>query len=103
MSPFVYRQEHSPASARIREEVFGPHVALIPFKTIDDAVRIYNDTEYGLSMAVITENYRTMRHVPRRMRVRHGLRQPALHRRRRSIYRSAASRRAATAIPRPPA
>ena len=45
----------------IREEVFGPHVALIPFKTNEDAVRIYNDTDYGLSMAVITESYRTMR------------------------------------------
>ena len=45
----------------IREEVFGPHVALIPFKTNEDAVRIYNDTDYGLSLAVITESYRTMR------------------------------------------
>ena len=36
-------------------------MALIPFKTNEDAVRIYNDTDYGLSMAVITESYRTMR------------------------------------------
>ena len=41
--------------------MFGPHVALIPFKDNEDAVRIYNDTDYGLSMAVITESYRTMR------------------------------------------
>jgi aldehyde dehydrogenase (NAD+) len=61
VSPFVYRMEHGPKVRTIREEVFGPHVALIPFKTNEDAVRIYNDTEYGLSMAVITENYRTMR------------------------------------------
>ncbi len=33
----------------------------IPFATNEDAVRIYNDTEYGLSMAVVTENFRTMR------------------------------------------
>ena len=45
----------------IHEEVFGPHVALIPFRTDEDAARIYNDTEYGLSMAVITESYRRMR------------------------------------------
>jgi aldehyde dehydrogenase (NAD+) len=45
----------------LREEVFGPHLALIPFKTNEDAVRIYNDTDYGLSMAVVTEDYRTMR------------------------------------------
>ena len=44
-----------------KEEVFGPHLALIPFKTNEEAVRIYNDTEYGLSMAVVTEDYRAMR------------------------------------------
>jgi aldehyde dehydrogenase (NAD+) len=62
LTPFVYRQEHRPGARTIREEVFGPHVALIPFKTNEDAVRIYNDTEYGLSMAVITEDYRAMRY-----------------------------------------
>jgi aldehyde dehydrogenase (NAD+) len=61
LSPFVYRMEYGPKTRSIREEVFGPHVALIPFKTNDDAVRIYNDTEYGLSLAVITESYRAMR------------------------------------------
>ncbi len=61
LRPFVYRMEHRPGLRSIREEVFGPHLALIPFRTNEDAVRIYNDTEYGLSMAVITEDYRTMR------------------------------------------
>jgi aldehyde dehydrogenase (NAD+) len=61
LSPFVYRIEHRPGVRCIREEVFGPHVALIPFRTNEDAVRIYNDTEYGLSLAVITEDYRAMR------------------------------------------
>jgi aldehyde dehydrogenase (NAD+) len=61
LSPFIYRMEHKPGVRSIREEVFGPHLALIPFKTNDDAVRIYNDVEYGLSMAVVTEDYRTMR------------------------------------------
>jgi aldehyde dehydrogenase (NAD+) len=61
MSPFIYRIEPKPGVRCIREEVFGPHLALIPFQTNDDAVRIYNDTEYGLSLAVITEDYRAMR------------------------------------------
>jgi aldehyde dehydrogenase (NAD+) len=61
LSPFIYHMEHRPGVRSIREEVFGPHVALIPFKTNQDAARIYNDTEYGLSMAVITENFRAMR------------------------------------------
>jgi aldehyde dehydrogenase (NAD+) len=61
LRPFAYRMEHRPGIRSIREEVFGPHVALIPFRTNEDAVQIYNDTEYGLSMAVITEDYRAMR------------------------------------------
>lgn len=62
LSPFVYRMEHRPDARVLREEVFGPHLALIPFKTNEDAARIYNDTEYGLSLAVITEDYRAMRY-----------------------------------------
>jgi aldehyde dehydrogenase (NAD+) len=61
LEPFVYRMEHRPGVRSIREEVFGPHLALIPFRTNEDAARIYNDTEFGLSLAVITEDYRAMR------------------------------------------
>ena len=61
LTPFVYRTEAKPTLRVTHEEVFGPHVALIPFKADEDAAAIYNDTEYGLSMAVITESYRRMR------------------------------------------
>ncbi|QEG32245.1 Aldehyde dehydrogenase, thermostable [Gemmata obscuriglobus] len=61
LTPFVYRTEAKPSLRVTHEEVFGPHVALIPFKTDEQAAAIYNDTEYGLSMAVITESYRRMR------------------------------------------
>ena len=61
LSPFVYRIKHTPEVRCIREEVFGPHLAIVPFKDLDDAIRIYNDTEFGLSLGVITESYRTMR------------------------------------------
>jgi aldehyde dehydrogenase (NAD+) len=61
LSPFVYRMDHRPGVRSIREEVFGPHLALIPFRSNEEAARIYNDTDYGLSMAVITEDYRAMR------------------------------------------
>jgi aldehyde dehydrogenase (NAD+) len=62
LTPFVYRIAHRPDARCIHEEVFGPHVALIPFRDHEEAVRIYNDTDYGLSMAVITEDYRAMRY-----------------------------------------
>jgi acyl-CoA reductase-like NAD-dependent aldehyde dehydrogenase len=39
-----------------REEVFGPVAALIPFSGDDEAVRIANDTPYGLSGSIWTEN-----------------------------------------------
>jgi aldehyde dehydrogenase (NAD+) len=61
LSPFIYQMEHHPRLRSLREEVFGPHLAVIPFKSNDDAVRIYNDTPFGLSMAVVTEDYRAMR------------------------------------------
>ncbi len=61
LSPFIYRMEHRPGVRVLREEVFGPHLALVPFRTNEDAVHIYNDTPYGLSMAVVTEDYRAMR------------------------------------------
>jgi acyl-CoA reductase-like NAD-dependent aldehyde dehydrogenase len=39
-----------------REEVFGPVAAIIPFKDEADAVRIANDTPYGLSGSIWTTN-----------------------------------------------
>jgi aldehyde dehydrogenase (NAD+) len=61
MSPFVYRQNYRPDARTIHEEVFGPHLAIIPFSDDDEAIQFYNDTPYGLSMAVITEDYRRWR------------------------------------------
>jgi aldehyde dehydrogenase (NAD+) len=37
-----------------QEEIFGPVVALIPYDGEEDAIRIANDSEYGLSGAVFT-------------------------------------------------
>jgi len=61
LSPCIYRQQHSPTLRTIREEVFGPHLAVIPFASDDEAVRIYNDTPFGLSLGVISEDFRRHR------------------------------------------
>jgi acyl-CoA reductase-like NAD-dependent aldehyde dehydrogenase len=39
-----------------REEIFGPVAAVIPFDSEEDAVRLANDTIYGLSGSVWTQN-----------------------------------------------
>lgn len=39
-----------------REEIFGPVVVVIPFDTEEEAIRLANDTEFGLAAAVWTEN-----------------------------------------------
>ncbi|MEZ0324425.1 MAG: aldehyde dehydrogenase family protein, partial [Fimbriimonas sp.] len=64
VSPFVYRFErYKPDTFCLKEEAFSPHVAIIGVNGMEEAVEVYNDTEYGLSMAVITEDYRKWRWV----------------------------------------
>lgn len=41
-----------------QEEVFGPILAVIPFDDEDDAIRIANDTIYGLAAGLWTQNIR---------------------------------------------
>ncbi|WP_288871250.1 NAD-dependent succinate-semialdehyde dehydrogenase [uncultured Microbacterium sp.] len=45
-----------PGSAILREEIFGPVLAIATFETEEEAVRLANDTEYGLVSYVFTEN-----------------------------------------------
>ncbi|WP_028299085.1 aldehyde dehydrogenase [Oceanospirillum beijerinckii] len=46
-----------------REEIFGPVVSAIPFKDVDDAIRIANDSPYGLAGAVWSRNINTAHKV----------------------------------------
>jgi len=48
-------------TARIaREEIFGPVLAIVEVASYDDAIAKANDTEYGLSAAIVTKNPRYM-------------------------------------------
>ncbi|CAM4488333.1 aldehyde dehydrogenase family protein [Nocardia ninae] len=46
----------APTDRVLTEEVFGPVVAVLPFEDEADAVRIANDTEYGLSGSIWTND-----------------------------------------------
>jgi acyl-CoA reductase-like NAD-dependent aldehyde dehydrogenase len=46
-----------PNSAIALEEVFGPVLVMMPFSTDDEAIRVANQTDYGLSASVWTTNY----------------------------------------------
>ena len=51
-----------------REEIFGPVLSVIPFDTEDEAIRIANDSEYGLAGCVYTSNVNRAFRVARAMR-----------------------------------
>ncbi len=57
----------SPEAELCREEIFGPVVALIPFDTEEEAIKLANATEFGLAAYVYT------RDSARRWRLAHAL------------------------------
>ncbi len=56
------------ASRIAREEIFGPVVCVIPYEDVDDAVRIANDSDYGLSGSVWTSDPEAGLSIARRVR-----------------------------------
>lgn len=51
-----------------REEIFGPVVVMIGYDTLDEAIEIANDTEYGLAAYVAGADVEKAREVARQLR-----------------------------------
>ena len=51
-----------------REEIFGPVLSILPYASIDEAVAVANDTEYGLAGYVAGEDAALARDVANRIR-----------------------------------
>jgi aminomuconate-semialdehyde/2-hydroxymuconate-6-semialdehyde dehydrogenase len=59
-----------PPSCRVaQEEIFGPVVTIHQFTTTDEAISFANDSQYGLSCSIWTENIRRARHVAESIQV----------------------------------
>jgi acyl-CoA reductase-like NAD-dependent aldehyde dehydrogenase len=56
-----------PAMTIAREEIFGPVTCVMPFDEIAEAIRIANDSEYGLVAGVYTRDTSRALHIGRRI------------------------------------
>jgi succinate-semialdehyde dehydrogenase/glutarate-semialdehyde dehydrogenase len=57
----------TPEMAVVREETFGPVLPIIPFDTIDEAVRLANDSRFALSASVWTNDRAKGKQVAERL------------------------------------
>ena len=67
VEPTIFDQV-TPDMALAREEVFGPVVCFIEYEDVEDAIRIANDTCYGLAASLWTDNVNSAHKVAARIR-----------------------------------
>ena len=67
VKPTVFGKVNN-SMAIAQEEIFGPVLSIIPYKDEEDAIRIANDTIYGLAGAVWSKDEARAQRVARRIR-----------------------------------
>jgi betaine-aldehyde dehydrogenase len=67
LEPTIF-DDVSPSMRIAREEIFGPVLSVISFESEEEAIRIANDSEYGLAAAVWTKNLVRAHRVIREIR-----------------------------------
>lgn len=67
VEPTVFANVHNDMTIA-REEIFGPVASVIPFDTVEEALRLANDTTYGLAGGVWTRSLSTAHKVSQGIR-----------------------------------
>lgn len=67
IEPTIF-EVHDPGAHIARDEIFGPVLSVITFDSVDEAINLANDTDYGLAAAVWTSNLTTAHEVSGRLR-----------------------------------
>ncbi len=62
---FDHVEEHSPLA---REEIFGPVLPVLRVESFDDAIRVANDTQYGLAASVFCDEMKLVRRFTERVK-----------------------------------
>jgi len=52
----------------VREEIFGPVLTIVPYDTFDEAIKMANDTEYGLSAYIYSDDDQHIKKAEREIR-----------------------------------
>lgn len=65
--PTIFADCHNNMSI-MRDEIFGPVLSMMPFDTEEEAIAIANDTAYGLTNYIQTQDPEKARRVARRLR-----------------------------------
>ena len=56
-----------PHASAMKEEVFGPILSLFIYQTVDEAIELANDSQYGFASYVFGENSATVKKIGRRL------------------------------------
>ena len=68
VQPTIFADVHNDM-ALAREEIFGPVLSIIPFEDEEEAIRIANDTPFGLASGIWTQNLNRMHRVSAALKV----------------------------------